>query len=60
MGDNDENGTARCPDCYDGGACLPGGCGVPGCKRCGKLCPTCDGTCEVRPASESAQPKETK
>ena len=37
----------RCPDCVDGGACLPGGCGVAGCTRCGKPCPTCNGSCEV-------------
>lgn len=41
------DGTVRCPDCHDGGACLPGGCGVPGCTRCGKACPTCNGSCEV-------------
>lgn len=40
--------TTRCPDCYDGGACLPGGCGIEGCTRCGKMCPTCNGTCEVK------------
>lgn len=44
--------TARlaCPDCHDGGACLPGGCGVEGCERCGKPCPTCNGSCELDPA----------
>jgi hypothetical protein len=42
-----ERGKAKCPDCYDGNACMPGGCGVPGCKNCGKPCPTCGGTCEV-------------
>lgn len=39
--------TVPCPNCYDGGACLPGGCGAPGCERCGKMCPTCNGTCEI-------------
>ena len=39
--------TRECPDCADGGACLPGGCGIPGCLKCGKLCPTCKGTCEL-------------
>lgn len=38
----------KCPDCHDGGACLPGGCGVLGCERCGKPCPTCGGSCEVK------------
>lgn len=38
----------KCPDCHDGGACLPGGCGVEGCERCGKQCPTCGGSCEVK------------
>lgn len=38
----------KCPDCHDGGACLPGGCGVEGCERCGKPCPTCGGSCEVK------------
>ena len=37
----------RCPDCYDGGACMPGGCGVDDCPRCGKVCPTCKGSCEI-------------
>ncbi len=44
-----------CPDCYDGGACLPGGCGVPGCARCGKPCPTCNGSCEARARSSEAE-----
>lgn len=40
-------GYGPCVHCSDGGACLPGGCGVPGCERCGKACPYCKGTCEV-------------
>lgn len=39
-----------CPDCHDGSACLPGGCGVEGCERCGQACPTCGGSCEIDPA----------
>lgn len=44
-----ESPADACPHCYDGGACLPGGCGIDGCDRCGKLCPHCNGTC-VLPA----------
>ena len=40
-------GMMRCPDCHDGGACLPGGCGIDDCPRCGKPCPSCNGSCEV-------------
>jgi len=50
--------AVECPDCYDGGACLPGGCGAPGCQRCGKPCPTCNGTHEVSRAALSAMPKD--
>lgn len=39
----------RCPDCVDGNACLPGGCGIEGCERCGKPCLTCNGSCEIDP-----------
>lgn len=42
-----DSGSVPCPHCYDGGACLPGGCGVDGCERCGKPCPTCEGTHEL-------------
>jgi hypothetical protein len=54
---NDEAGneTEACPACLDGGACMPGGCGVDGCKWCGKPCPRCGGTCEV-PKPKAAQP----
>lgn len=40
-------GMKPCPDCYDGEACLPGGCGIDDCPWCGKPCPTCGGSCEV-------------
>jgi len=45
-----DSDARECPDCYDGGACLPGGCGIDGCERCGKMCPTCNGSHEL-PAS---------
>jgi hypothetical protein len=58
--DEDDALTARlaCPDCHDGGACLPGGCGVEGCERCGKPCSTCNGSCDVEPAKLVARVKE--
>lgn len=40
-------GYGPCGHCYDGSACLPGGCGVTNCKRCGEACPHCKGTCEL-------------
>lgn len=53
--DDEPSDLIHCPDCYDGGACLPGGCGVDGCERCGKDCPTCGGSCEVMATKIVAQ-----
>lgn len=43
-----QTGRRDCPDCIDGSACAPGGCGAVDCESCGQPCPTCGGTTWVQ------------